>query len=269
VSSVAFGLFVFVFLAVFKPFGLSIVEEGLLLQVSGYGVMSAVVLILAFVIGKPIHKRFSKTEYWTIKHIIVLAVIEFLVIASCNWAYTTYIFPHGISYLHFIFITFAVGIMPTVIFLMLIERFLSQRNTSEAQLLTDKLDDYRTVVPVPTQQSDALKLKDGNSDWKLQYDHLILVKAEGNYVKIYYEQEDGSIDSRLIKTSMNNIANRIAHKPMIKQCHRSYIVNFYKVGKITGNARNFNLHIDHMDFSVPVSRSFPKEFIRTLPVYTS
>ena len=268
VTAVAFGLFIFVFLAVFKPFGLSTIEEGLMLQLSGYGVLSTVVLWLAFTVGKVAHQRYSRTTYWTLKQILILAAIEFWVIASLNWAYTTYLYGQHISYPRFIFITLAVGIMPTVLFLMILERALSQRNNQEAKLLTDRLDDYRTVVPVPTQQSDVMELRDGSSEWKLPYDHLILVKAEGNYVNVYFE-EGGAVLSKLIKTSMNSVYDRIAHKPMIKQCHRSYIVNFYKVEQITGNARNFNLHIDQVGFTVPVSRSFPKEFIRTLPVYTN
>jgi len=65
----------------------------------------------------------------------------------------------------------------------------------------------------------------------------------------------------LLKTFLNK---KTTKKQNIVRCHKSYIVNAKKVNKIHGNARGYFLNIKNIDFSIPVSRNFPKELLFTL-----
>ena len=71
--------------------------------------------------------------------------------------------------------------------------------------------------------------------------------------------EENIFKSKLIRNSISNIEEQLIVFKKVKRCHRSYLVNLDKVEKMTGNTRNLNLHISNMNFSIPVSRSFPNE----------
>ena len=68
----------------------------------------------------------------------------------------------------------------------------------------------------------------------------------------------------LIRNSIKSIEEQLIIFKNIIRCHRSYIVNLDMVSKMSGNARNFNLHIEKLGFKIPVSRSFPKEIFKKL-----
>ena len=47
----------------------------------------------------------------------------------------------------------------------------------------------------------------------------------------------------------------------IIRCHKSYFVNLSKVKTTSGNARALYLHINELDFQIPVSRNFSNEIV--------
>jgi len=94
----------------------------------------------------------------------------------------------------------------------------------------------------------------------IELDQLICIKSEGNYVDVYFYKNE-KINKQLIRNSLTKLSKQLIIFENIKRCHRSYIVNFSNIEKVSGNARNFNLHIKTLDFTISVSRSFPKEII--------
>jgi DNA-binding LytR/AlgR family response regulator len=92
---------------------------------------------------------------------------------------------------------------------------------------------------------------------ELELNQFICVQSEGNYVLVYYYNNQ-VVKKQFIRNSLTAVEDQVTGFEVIKRCHRSYIVNFQNVIRISGNARNYSLHIAKLDFSIPVSRSFPK-----------
>ena len=60
---------------------------------------------------------------------------------------------------------------------------------------------------------------------------------------------------------MKKIEYDFLENKKIIRCHKSYFVNLSKVKTTSGNARALYLHINELDFQIPVSRNFSKEIV--------
>jgi len=84
---------------------------------------------------------------------------------------------------------------------------------------------------------------------KLQF-----IKSDGNYIEIYIKNQDKT-EVKLFRAPLQLIEEKLQDIPGIIRTHRSYLVNIPSISKTEGNARNYQLHFDGIENSVPVSRS--------------
>ena len=94
-----------------------------------------------------------------------------------------------------------------------------------------------------------------NESLSLYKQQLLCIKAEGNYANVFYLDAE-QVKSKLIRNTLTNIISRIEDED-IKRCQISYIINFDKVKRAYGNAKNIKLQIEELDFDIAVSRKFP------------
>ncbi|MFK7949351.1 MAG: LytTR family transcriptional regulator DNA-binding domain-containing protein [Saprospiraceae bacterium] len=253
-----FGLFVYIFLIVFQPFGINDIVYNKLLFVSGFAIITSVIMMSYFFLLPFIYRK-SKEEQWTLKNILIEASVLILIIAIFNWLYTSVIdieLHESPSFFKFIFITTSIGIIPTLFFILILEQYLSTKNESKANLLTKNL--LTTAIP---NQNINIEFGQKQHQLTLNLADLLCIKAEGNYVEIYYLEND-LVNKKLIRSSLSKVKKQLAIHNQIKHCHRSFIVNTEHLEKVTGNARNFNLYLNYLDFAIPVSRSFPIDTIK-------
>ncbi len=264
-ASFLFSLFIFIFISTFQPFGISNIQHHKSLYLLGYFGITFFVLITSYFIGPTIFKTFFNFDNWTIKKNIIFIAIQFLIIIGLNWVYNSTIgteFTEQHSLLNFIFITVSVGIFPTLFLIYFIEKNLTRKNESIATNFTNSIQHKSNKS-----KNTIVKILSKNSDETIIIDlkQLICVKSEGNYLNVFFLIET-EIKSKLIRNSVSNIEEQLIAFEKVKRCHRSYIVNLEKVKEMTGNARNLNLHIPDLGFSIPVSRSFPKEIFKELNI---
>ena len=256
--SVAFGLFIFCFLLLFQPFGIAQIQFYKTLFVLGYGGITFFIMLLSFHIYPILNTRLDR-EIWTVKKMFVFILFQFLLIAICNWSYTVSLGRAIINQQHslvkFVFLTFSVGIIPTLFLIFLIERILSHQKGIIATNLTDSLS-KKTKIP----QKQIIIIGEQKQKLLLELSELICVKAEGNYVEIYRVVNDG-VQKYLVRCALKDIKEQLKKFVQIKQCHRSYVINTHHLKKITGNSRNYNLHFNYLYFKIPVSRNYPIEEI--------
>ena len=132
------------------------------------------------------------------------------------------------------------------------EKRMSKQNNDTADILnesinTDKKDtteNYNELVFISKINSDILKVNSNK---------IICIKSDGNYCE-FYTQENPKIKKVLMRFPMKNAANILENFENIIRVHRSYFVNINKVSHISGTARNISLHIDNINFTIPVSR---------------
>ena len=261
IATVLFSVFIYVFLLIFQPFGISNIQYNKPIYIAGFFGITFIVLLFSFLVAPIILPNIFDLDKWTIKKNIVFITIQFLVVTILNWVYNSTV-GYGIveqyNILFFVGITISVGIIPTLFLVYFIEKNLSQKNKHIAT-------NFNKSIQQRTNKSENQKIKllSQNNDETIiiELKQLICIKAEGNYLKVFYSDEN-EIKSKLIRNSIKNTEEHLIIFENIIRCHRSYIVNLDTVKRMSGNARNFNLHIENLEFTIPVSRSFPKSIFK-------
>lgn len=261
--SFLFSTFIYVFLITFQPFGIANIQFYKPLFILGFSLITLVVLLFSFLLMPLIYKQFFDTDNWTIKKNAIFISFQFLAITILNWVFNSTVgqdITTQHSLLFFIFITISVGIIPTIFLTYFIERNLEKRNQNLAKTFNNKLPGLRR-----NHKSPSIKIisENNSEEVNIKLDQLLCVRSEGNYVNIFFMDKD-IIKRKLIRNKISNIIEQLEMHKSIKRCHRSFIVNFSKVNQVNGNARSFNLQIDKLDFTIPVSRSFPKNILNKI-----
>ncbi len=259
IIAISFGVFIFAFLAVFQPFGLNKITTNKLLYFSGYGLITSIVILFnAFVIMN-IFKEFFLPENWRLWKSFVHNFIIIIPIAALNWFYFILTESPGDlshSFLNFIFMTIAVGFFPSLILTYYLEQKLRNRNKNFSEKVNKIL---------PLNNSESFKDEKSNFtlpnlEAQISVNDLICIKSMGNYVAVYFIIQN-KIKREIIRSTMKAIENYISENHKIVRCHKSYFVNINRVVTTSGNARALYLHIEDLDFQIPVSRNYSKEFI--------
>ena len=262
VTSFLFSIFVFTFLITFQPFGISKIKFYKPLFVLGYSCITFLVLCFGLFLLPYLFKNHFNPQNWTVKKMFFFTLYLLILISILNWIYTvtvgTKIIIEQKTLIEFLFITLSVGIFPIAFFIILAERLLTGKNEISAKLMTSEIN--KSNSGDNTQNHDRITLEYENDTLSFEGQELVCIKSEGNYAEIYL-LEDKSLRTVLIRSSLTRIMHQLENLGKIQQCHRSFIVNFQHVTKVSGNARNYNLHFNDLDFSVPVSRNFSRDFI--------
>lgn len=262
------GCFIALFLIIFQPFGTANVKMDYKnLFLSGYGIISFLVLSIV-IIGLPwLFPTTIVEEKWVVwKQILLLIFALSLTLLAC-YIYQALWFGWTISFIKFwyFFITvLPISIFPCVLIGMLDYIYQLQKHQAVANNFNQQVKPKATDEPKATEET-LLNFKDENDklDFVLHLNQLVFIKAANNYVEINY-LENEQIKKYLLRNSIRNIEAQLAY-PSIKRCHRSYLVNMDKAGRITGNAQGYKIHFPFtVDFVVPVSRGKGKELLAIL-----
>ena len=255
----AFGVFTYFFLLLYKPFGAAEIRENRSWFLMGFGLSVSLALTITYGVLPGIFKKIFNPGSWKIKNEVVFLLLNFVLISFFNFTYNSTvgsrIAPQH-NFPEFMGITLAVGIFPLIIMIFLIELFLSRKNSAQAQMLTKKmngsapplLNGIIRITPETT-KSDMLELD--------LADFLFAV-SDNNYTTVFYLKKN-KLENQLLRLSLKNLEYQLKAFNTMIRCHRSYIVNKSRIKKFSGNARSLNLELEGYDKPIPVSRSFPKE----------
>jgi len=263
ILSIIFSLFIYLFLLTFQPFGISNIQFYKPIFILGFSSITFLILIISFLLAPLLFKNYFNLEKWTIKKNMMFIIVQIIIISFLNWLYNSTL-GEDITVQHslftFIFITFAVGFFPTFFFIYFTEKSLADKNKLIASDFTNNIKNREISI-----QNNPIKLisKNNKETFTIDLDQLICIKSEGNYLKTFYN-ENNDIVQKIIRNSISKLESQFSEYNNIIRCHRSFIVNIDKVSKMSGNARNLTLHIHKLNFTIPVSRSFPKETFTNL-----
>ena len=261
-----FGLsfFVFSFLAVFEPFGIDNIEQHQTLILLGYGLITLVITLLSFFVAPVFFPTYFDSENWTVKKAFVFFFWGLFIIAVLNWQYTLlirdFLETREFTFSQFVFYTVAVGVLGIFFLILISERLLNYFNALDAKKWTTIL-----TLQVAGREEENLLVKLGMETNSIHLDlkNLLCIKSAGNYSEVYYLEQE-THKKELLRCPLSLLKQQLDAYAFIKQCHRSYIVNFNRVTKINGNARNYSLECKALDFPIPVSRQFPKKMLTLL-----
>jgi hypothetical protein len=240
-NAVFVGLFVTVFLIVFKPFGL----EPTLTKAILFGVVTVCALVLCtFLVSLT---SFYDEDSWKVYHQLLYYAFLLPVVGFANFLISDLPFTWG-SFIEMVGSIMLIGIIP--ISASVFGKYFIQlkKNLRQAQQLTNELG----AGEKKEAGNVTLVSENGKDNISLNLSQLLAIKSEDNYVDIFFEKDSLPAKS-LLRNTLQNIEAQISN-PRFFRCHRSWLVNMERVEKISGNSGGYLLVLPLLDEPVPVSR---------------
>lgn len=274
IRAVAFGIFVLLFLWIFKPFHLDTLPAGRLFFVcSMYGLAVFATLITTALVLPWIFSSYFNEERWTTGrqilliagNVVLVGLVNYLIsplIVSSNFSLRSLLWSQGV--------TLMVSLLPITIYTLVKQNILLRRFQQQAshleKKLQDKLDpDRKQDPPHPTpekkNESSVIELIGDYQGEKiiLPPHELYLIAAANNYVKVYFTKNN-KLSYSIIRMTMKKAEEALQPWPDFFRCHRAYIINLDKVQHVEGNAQGYKVRMDGLEEAIPVSRSLNNEF---------
>ena len=262
-----FGVFVFLFLWVFRPFGLQEMNrEEQVLILAGYGMITTLIIFAFSAVLPLLFPNYFNESNWTVLREILHTLLVIMVIGMVNLWYSFRLGFFDLSlnaFLQFQFITLGVAVIPVALMVMLRQILLLKKNLATAKALTHQITQ---VIPdqAEIEKEDVLLIAENEKDQFTAPARAILYfAAADNYIEIIYEEKQ-VVRNQLLRCSLKRAEEQLRSNTSFFRCHRTYLVNLSRVKSVTGNAQGYKLNFDHTDMQVPVSRNLNKEITRLL-----
>ena len=241
ILSLLHGLFVFIFLNIFKPFQLHNLKEFLF----GYSILMG---ILTFVVSFLFLSVLEKIKFkkWCIYSFIGLILFFIIIYSYILWyfsgIYKDYFDINRLSFMVFYKYSASLAII-SIIFMLIV-------NEKLTILKTEKINNIK-------EDKITLYSENKKENVTINIDKLIYITIDGNYASFFIETANG-IKELILRNTLSNVLKQITNYPFIFRCHKSYIINSLFFDEITGNARGYFLKSPKIENKIPVSRSLQK-----------
>ncbi len=256
---ISFLIFIltFIFNYIFKPFNLVSGEHKF--EYVWICIIHATVAVLAFaIIVVIVNIKSSNEERWTVGKELLFIVTTLLFIGIAQFLIRDFIYfnPNNWSSNYFfeeIGHTFLEGLLFIFIIVPLNFNYLFYQNSKKAKEF--KLDystkDITSFVTIQTQVKDEI--------FDLDVSKLLFVKADGNYIEIFFTEEN-SIRKLIKRITIKEFLSKLSAFSYIVKTHRSYLVNINKIINVDGNAQGYKLKLQSFPGEIPVSRNLISNF---------
>lgn len=117
--------------------------------------------------------------------------------------------------------------------------------------------------PIVTDNPDIVNLNDytGALKFTVKLENIYYIKAEGNYVNVFYNNK-GGISSFVLRNKIQAIEDAFAGTPLMR-CHRTYIVNSNNIKLIRNEADGYYIDFNQSGLeSVPVSNTYREKIVK-------
>ncbi len=249
------SLFVFVFLFIFRPFGLG-TEENILSITAGFGITCLVVMLFLNAIIVPLLPSFFDENNWFVWKELVWVLLNVALVGIANALYTVFIFDYEFSFTIFAVFelyTVAVAVLPLLVSVLINFSIKKERFEKTSNEMSQQL----TLQRAPKNKATIL-LEGLNDSFEVHLDTFLFAQASDNYVEIYFINGTDMGRYVLRKTLKATYACFASHET-IQQVHRSFIVNLEQVAHVSGNAQGLKLHFELAEQVVPVSRNLTEK----------
>ncbi|MCC5917358.1 MAG: LytTR family transcriptional regulator [Cryomorphaceae bacterium] len=251
--AVVFGLFVFLFLAVFQPFGLQGYRSDYkFLQLAGYGLITTITMLSSHLLFTILFPKWYARASWTVGKNILYALWVIFIIGTCNWVYSALLGFWGFQLRPFIIFqvfTLVIGVFPISISTLIAYIFHFRKALNQANDLNHNVNKYKktehdTRINIPSQnKSENLEVALGD---------LLFIQTLENYLEI-----STTHGKHLIRNTLKAVEQSLEKYPSLVRCHRRYLVNLQNVESFSGNAQGLSLKLKSLnDYEIPVSRNY-------------
>lgn len=98
---------------------------------------------------------------------------------------------------------------------------------------------------------------------ELPVEDLLYLEAFGNYIKVFYRQ-DNKVKQKLLRATIKQMEESLQPFPVIVRCHRAFLVNSTHILSVKGNSQGYRLTFADTEEEVPVSRAYAKAIQQTI-----
>lgn len=258
----------FLVLLILKPFEFdSFSINHLIFWSALYAVLVGIIILFCVSVIKRYFRR-TIEENWTVKNEIFLVFFVLGVITTVLFALFLNMNPQASKFELFrsvVLRTLAISFFPVLI-LVLFEQYHHQKiKRQQAEKLNYELQHGESSLTTKKSAPALLQkivLVAENEKIALQVTptNLCFVKSEGNYVEVFYHQNQ-KIQKELIRNSLKSIEQQLSAYDFFR-CHNRFLINLRHIQKVKGNARNFELELANIEEKIPVSRTKFKELLQ-------
>jgi len=264
-SSVMLGVFIFIFLYLFKPFSLSSLNYYLLEYTTAISLFSAIGTFLMLFIPPFLFPDYFNEDKWTIGKNILFIFIGMFLIGFVLW-YCSNIYKeskelNSISLPLFLLYTFLVGAIPIFFLIYINEKSLRKKRRKTAK----EIKSYKEKKELEKNSQSNTKITIYSDNRKenicFNINNLVYITSQGNYASFFLKQNDNLLKEKILRVTLSKIEKELEGYTKVIRCHKSYIINTNFIEDINGNARGYLLKSTIIPFEIPVSRSFSKQSI--------
>lgn len=259
------ALVVFLCLYLLKPFGLARSGAGISVYIA-FGLITGFVALIYQTSMVRIFPSIHQEENWTVGKEILHTGVLILLISFANYVYS--IFLGGTSWnflnlLSFVWSTFLIGIVPIGLGIIIRQNHLLKKHQNEAARLSAGAGIATGINEVELSsldENDSLQQPEisiYDHQERLQFTCLPLefyyAKSADNYVECVY-RVDGELKRLLVRCTMQKMTDLLSESPRVFRSHRSYLVNLDLVKEVKGNSQGYQLELQGLEETIPVSR---------------
>ncbi|MBF4483186.1 LytTR family DNA-binding domain-containing protein [Flavobacterium sp. CSZ] len=255
-SSIVVFLIILLFLLMFKPFGVYDPELKMhyFFICFLHALAPAIILFVYFGVLNYFRKTKNQTKWTLLEEFIQIGALLVLIgTASFLMRDLLYNNPNNWSWNYFfeeIRNCFVAGIF-FYFFLRLSTFYFESKKGSPFVLQFTPL----TVKPEKTvlKSNIFITTQVKQDDFLLDMDQLLFAKADGNYIELT-KSNGHQMTSEVKRISLTQFETQITDYPHLFRCHRTYLVNMYKIKQVAGNSQGYVLSFKETDIKIPVSR---------------
>lgn len=252
ISILAFGLFIFLFLFFFKPFGMYQLESGIQFLISlGFGIITTFVLIVFKYLIEPVIIK----ENWTMGKSILWAILIASSIGAANYLYICIIFNVDFSVLYLLYSIWTailVGSIPVTVSYFISYNRLYKHALEKAAVPEEKIKWEEEVI---------LTAGYSRNDFRVNPRHIAYLCSNDNYATIVTIR-DGVLNKTTIRGTLKSAEKELRKNSRFFRCHKCYIVNLDFVERVSGNNQNMKIYLSSSGMEIPVARSRAEEVTR-------
>jgi len=255
-SSIVVFLIILLFLLMFKPFGVYDPELKMhyFFICFLHALAPAIILFIYFGVLNYFRKTKNQTKWTLLEEFIQIGALLVLIgTASFLMRDLLYNNPNNWSWNYFfeeIRNCFVAGIF-FYFFLRLSTFYFESKKGSPFVLQFTPL----TVKPEKTvlKSNIFITTQVKQDDFLLDMDQLLFAKADGNYIELT-KSNGHQMTTEVKRISLTQFETQITDYPHLFRCHRTYLVNMYKIKQVAGNSQGYVLSFKETDIKIPVSR---------------
>ncbi|WP_281310543.1 LytTR family transcriptional regulator DNA-binding domain-containing protein [Flavobacterium flavigenum] len=261
-SSVAVFLIILLFLLAFKPFGVYDPELRMhyFFICFLHALAPALILFIYFRALNYVRKVKNKTQWNLLREYIYIGIL-FVLIGITSFLMRDLLYTNSNNWsLKYLFEEIRNCLVAGVFFyffLRLSSYYLESKKGSPfiLQFIPLQIEAEKAALLSNIFISTQVK----QDDFNLNIDQLLFVKADGNYIEL--TKSIGSQTTTEVKRiSLTQFESQITDYPHFFRCHRTYLINMFKIEKVSGNSQGYFLSFNETDIKIPVSRKQVESF---------